>query len=209
MGVSVRLRIRPVQCWMLIAATAAAAGCGQHGEHKEKAMKERTGLVTLKGNKVTLLGNEVKVGQKAPDVVLVANDLSTVSLSSLLKGKIGIIASVPSLDTSVCDTETRRFNQEAAGLGNDVTVLTVSMDLPFAQSRWCGAAGIKNLQTLSDHRDAAFGTSYGVLIKELRLLARAIFVVDKQGVIRYIQIVKEVATEPDYQAALASVKSLQ
>jgi thiol peroxidase len=175
----------------------------------EKAMKERTGLVTLKGNKVTLLGNEVRVGQKAPDVELTANDLSTVKLSSLLKDKIGIIASVPSLDTSVCDMETRRFNQEAVGLGADVTVLTVSMDLPFAQTRWCGAAGIKNLQTLSDHRDAAFGTAFGVLIKELRLLARAIFVVDKQGAIRYIQLVKEVATEPDYQAALAAVKDLQ
>jgi thiol peroxidase len=206
MRMSMRSRAKPVECWVLIAAMVVAAGCG---EHKEKAMKERTGLVTLKGNKVTLIGNEVKVGQKAPDVVLVANDLSTVSLSSLLKGKVGVIASVPSLDTSVCDTETRRFNQEAVGLGNDVTVLTVSMDLPFAQARWCGAAGIKNLQTLSDHRDAAFGTSYGVLIKELRLLARAVFVVDKQGVIRYIQLVKEVATEPDYQAALAAVKSLQ
>jgi thiol peroxidase len=194
---------------MLIVAMTIAAGCARRSEQKEKAMKERTELVTMKGNKVTLLGNEVKVGQKAPDVVLVANDLSSVSLSSLLKGKIGIIASVPSLDTSVCDRETRRFNEEAAGLGSNVAVLTVSMDLPFAQTRWCGAAGIKNLQTLSDHRDAAFGTSYGILIKDLRLLARAIFVVDKQGVIRYIQIVKEVATEPDYQAALAAVKGLQ
>jgi thioredoxin-dependent peroxiredoxin len=172
-------------------------------------MKERTGLVTLKGNKVTLVGNEVKVGEKAPDVELVANDLSAVKLSSLLKGKVGILSAVPSLDTPVCDTETRRFNQEAAGLGKDVVILTVSMDLPFAQSRWCGAAGIKNLQTLSDHREAAFGTSYGVLIKDLRLLARAIFVVDKQGTIRYIQLVKEIATEPDYQAALAAVKALQ
>jgi thioredoxin-dependent peroxiredoxin len=209
MKLSVRSRMRPIECWMVIAAVGVAAGCDQHSVQKEKVMKERTGLVTLKGNKVTLIGSEVKVGQRAPDVILVANDLSTVSLSSLLKDKIGIIASVPSLDTSVCDTETRRFNQEAAGLSKDVAVLTVSMDLPFAQARWCGAAGIKNLQTLSDHRDAAFGTSYGVLIKEVRLLARAIFVVDKAGVIRYIQIVKEVATEPDYQAALAAVKGLQ
>lgn len=199
--------MRSVGFWIVV--TVVAAGCAGRSEHKENAMKERTGLVTLKGKQVTLVGNEVKVGQKAPDVELVANDLSTVKLSSLLKGKIGIIVSVPSLDTPVCDTETRRFNQEAAGLGNDVTILTVSMDLPFAQARWCGAAGIKNLQTLSDHRDAAFGTSYGVLIKELRLLARAIFVVDKQGVIRYIQLVKEVATEPDYQTALAAAKGLQ
>jgi thiol peroxidase len=202
MGMSIRF-------WIVVAAAAVAAGCAGHREHKENAMKERTGLVTMKGNKVTLVGNEVKVGQKAPDVELVANDMSTVKLSALLKGKIGIIASVPSLDTPVCDTETRRFNQEAAGLGPDVVILTVSMDLPFAQARWCGAAGIKNLQTLSDYRDAAFGTSYGVLIKEVRLLARAVFVVDKQGVIRYIQIVKEVATEPDYRDVLAAVKTLQ
>lgn len=192
-----------------IAAVAVAGVYANGSEHKENAMKERTGLVTLKGNKVTLVGNEVKVGEKAPDADLVANDLSMVKLSALLKGRIGIISAVPSLDTPVCDTETRRFNQEAVGLGKDVVILTVSMDLPFAQSRWCGAAGIKNLQTLSDHRDAAFGTWYGVLIKELRLLARAIFVVDKQGTIRYIQLVKEIATEPDYQAALAAVKALQ
>ncbi len=202
MGASVRF-------WIVVTAIVVAAGYAGGGERKENAMKERTGLVTLKGNKVTLVGNEVKVGQKAPDVVLVANDLSTVSLTSLLKDKIGIVSAVPSLDTPVCDTETRRFNQEATGLGKDVAILTISMDLPFAQARWCGAAGIKNLQTLSDHREAAFGNSYGVLIKELRLLARAIFVVDKQGTIRYIQLVKEIATEPDYQAALAAVKALQ
>ncbi len=194
---------------ILVATVAVMAGCADQSEHKENAMKERTGLVTLKGNKVTLVGSEVKVGQKAPDVELVANDLATVKLSTLLQGKIGIVASVPSLDTPVCDTETRRFNQEAAGLGQDVAIVTVSMDLPFAQARWCGAAGIQNLRTLSDYREAAFGTSYGVLIKELRLLARAIFVVDKQGTVRYIQLVKEIATEPDYQAALAAVKALQ
>ena len=209
MQMSDKSRKTRIALLILITATAVGAGCADRSGRKEKAMKERTGLVTLKGNAVTLVGNEVKVGQAAPDVNLVANDLSTARLSSLLKGKVGIIASVPSLDTPVCDTETRRFNQEAAALGGDVVVLTVSMDLPFAQKRWCGAAGIQNLQTLSDHRDEAFGTSYGVLIKELRLLARAIFVVDKRGVIRYIQLVKEVATEPDYQAALAAVKGLQ
>jgi thioredoxin-dependent peroxiredoxin len=172
-------------------------------------MKERTGLVAFKGNPLTLLGNEVQVGQKAPDADVTANDVSVVKLSGLLKGKIGIIAAVPSLDTPVCDTETRRFNQEAASLGPNVTVLTVSMDLPFAQSRWCGAAGIKNLRTLSDYRDASFGKSYGVLIKELHLLARTIFVVDRQGVVRYIEVVKEVTDEPDYQAALAAAKGLQ
>ncbi len=170
-------------------------------------MQERTGLVTSKGNPVTLLGPEVKVGQPAPDVELTANDLSTVKLSSF-KGKVCIIASVPSLETSVCDTETRRFNEAASKMGDDVTVLAVSMDLPFAQARWCGAAGVKNVQTLSDHRDAAFGASYGVLIKGLRLLARAVFVVDRQGVVRYTELVKEVGSEPDYEAALAAAAKL-
>lgn len=172
-------------------------------------MTERTGLVTLKGNPVTLVGNEVKVGQKAPDAELVANDLSTVKLSALCRGKVCIITSVPSLDTPVCDVETRRFNQEAGGLGDDVTVLTISMDLPFAQGRWCGAAGVKNVRTLSDHRDAAFGTSYGVLIQGLRLLARAVFVVDKQSVVRYVELVKEVSSEPNYGAALNAAKKLR
>lgn len=172
-------------------------------------MTERTGLVTLKGNPVTLVGNEVKVGQKAPDAELVANDLSTVKLSALCRGKVCIITSVPSLDTPVCDMETRRFNQEAGGLGDDVTVLTISMDLPFAQGRWCGAAGVKNVRTLSDHRDAAFGTSYGVLIQGLRLLARAVLVTDKQGVVRYVELVKEVSSEPNYEAALNAAKKLR
>jgi len=170
-------------------------------------VQERTGLVTSKGNPVTLLGREVKVGQPAPDVELTANDLSTVKLSSF-KGKVCIIASVPSLETSVCDTETRRFNEAASKMGDDVAVLAVSMDLPLAQARWCGAAGIKNVQTLSDHRDAAFGASYGVLIKGLRLLARAVFVVDRQGVVRYTELVKEVGSEPDYEAALAAAGKL-
>jgi len=171
-------------------------------------MTERSGLVTLKGNPITLLGSEVKVGKKAPDAELVANDLSAVKLSSLCQGKVGIITSVPSFDTPVCDVETRRFNQEAGNLGDDVTILAISMDLPFAQTRWCGAAGVTNLRTLSDHRDAAFGKSYGVLIQGLRLLARAVFVVDKQGVVRYVELVKEVASEPDYEAALAAARKL-
>ncbi len=171
-------------------------------------MAERTGLVTLKGNPVTLTGSEVKVGQKAPDAELVANDLSPVKLSSLSQGKVCIITSVPSLDTSVCDVETRRFNVEAGNLGDAVMVLAVSMDLPFAQARWCGAAGVKNVRTLSDHRDAALGKAYGVLIKDLRLLARAVFVVDKQGVVRYVELVKEVTSEPNYAAALDAAKKL-
>ena len=170
-------------------------------------MKERKGLVSMKGQSLTLLGNEVEVGQKAPDFEVVANDLSTVRFSSF-HGKICIISSVPSLDTAVCDMQTRRFNEEAIKLGEDVVVLTISMDLPFAQKLWCGTAGVKNVQTLSDHREASFATAFGILIKEMRLIARAVFVVDKDGVIRYIQIVDELANEPDYQSVLDAVREL-
>jgi thiol peroxidase len=170
-------------------------------------MAERKGLVTLKGNPVTLVGKEVKVGDAAPDVTLVDNDLKLVALSAF-RGKVVILSSVPSLDTPVCDIETRRFNEEAAKMGDGVAVLTLSMDLPFAQKRWCGAHGIERVRTLSDHRDAAFGTAYGVLIKELRLLARAVFVVDRQGVIRYTQLVEEISHEPDYDAVLDAVRKL-
>ena len=171
-------------------------------------MKERTGLITMKGSPLTLVGNEVKVGQPAPDFEVIANDMSSVKLSSF-KGKVCIICSVPSLDTSVCDIETRRFNEEAGKLGSDVVVLTISMDLPFAQKRWCGAAGVKNVQTLSDHREASFGKGYGVLIKKLRLLARAVFVLDRDGIIRYMQIVDELTNDPDYETALDAAKGLE
>jgi thiol peroxidase len=171
-------------------------------------MEKQKRTVTMKGNPLTLVGNEVKVGQPAPDFEVIANDMSSVKLSSF-KGKVCIICSVPSLDTSVCDMETRRFNEEASKLGSDVVVLTISMDLPFAQKRWCGAAGVKNVQTLSDHRDASFGRAYGVLIKELRLLARAVFVLDKGGTIRYVQIVNELTSEPDYETALNAAKGLE
>lgn len=170
-------------------------------------MKERTGAITFKGNPLTLLGNEITVGDVAPDCELLGNDLSPVRLSSY-RGRVCILSAVPSLDTPVCDMETRRFNQEAGGLGDDVTILTISMDLPFAQARWCGAAGVDKVVTLSDHRDAAFGEAYGVLIKELRLLARALFVVDSEFIIRYIQIVKEMTEEPDYESVLAAAKKL-
>jgi thiol peroxidase len=162
----------------------------------------------MKGSPLTLVGNEAKTGQKAPEAELVANDLSVVKLSTLCRGKVCIITAVPSLDTAVCDLETRRFNEEASRLGKDVVILAVSMDLPFAQKRWCGAAGVKNVQTLSDYREAAFGKAYGVLIKDLRLLARAVFILDKQGIIRYVELVKEVASEPNYDAALNAAKKL-
>lgn len=170
-------------------------------------MKERTEMVTMKGNPLTLVGNEVKVGDEAPEFEVLSNDLSPVRLSSF-RGKVCIVSSVPSLDTPVCDTETRRFNEEAQKLSSDVAILTISMDLPFAQKRWCGAAGVTGVQTLSDHRDASFGTAYGVLIKELRLLARAVFVVDRNGVVQYVQLVKEITQEPDYETILTAVRKL-
>jgi len=174
---------------------------------KEAYMQERDGIVTMKGNPITLMGTEPQVGDKAPDFVAVDNDLNPVSFDSF-RGKVCIVSSVPSLDTPVCDMETRRFNDEAGRLGDDVEILTISMDLPFAQKRWCGAAGVEKVQTLSDHRDAAFGQAYGVLIKGLRLLARAVFVVDKEGTIRYMELVKEIASEPDYDSVLTAVKEL-
>ena len=170
-------------------------------------MVERPGVVTVDGGSVTLLGSELKVGDPAPDFIALDNDMSPVAFSSF-SGKTCIISAVMSLDTSTCDIETRRFNEEASRLGLDVVVLTISMDLPFAQKRWCGAAGVERVKTLSDHRDASFGMSYGVLIKELRLLARTIFIVDRNGVIRYIQVVKELSNEPNYDAVLRAVKEL-
>ena len=168
-------------------------------------MRERKGAITFKGGPLTLLGEAVNVGSPGPDAVLIGNDLSEVRLSDHA-GKVRVLSSVPSLDTPVCAAQTRRFNESAAALGGGVAVLTISMDLPFAQQRWCGAEGIDQVITLSDHRDAAFGTAYGVLIKELRLLARAVHVLDAEGTIRYVQLVEEVTNEPDYDEVLAAVK---
>lgn len=170
-------------------------------------MTERPGIITMKGKPLTLVGQEVKVGDLAPDFTVVANDLSEFRFSSL-QGQVCVLCSVPSLDTPTCDIETRTFNEEAAKLGAAVKLLTISMDLPFAQKRWCGAAGVENLKTCSDHREAAFGLAYGVLIKELRLLARAVFVVDKEGKLQHVQLVKEIASEPDYEAVLQAVARL-
>jgi thiol peroxidase len=170
-------------------------------------MTEHPGAITMKGNPLTLLGKLPEVGQSAPDFEVLDNNMTPVKLSSF-KGKICIIASVPSLDTPICDIETRRFNTEAANLSADIVILTISMDLPFAQKRWCGAAGIDKVITLSDHRNAEFGAAFGTIIKELRLLARAVFVIDKNGIVKLVQLVKEVAQEPDYAAVLAAVKQL-
>ena len=170
-------------------------------------MEERTGFVTMQGSPLTLLGNEVKIGEQAQDCELTGKELKPVKLSSF-KGKICIITAVPSLDTSVCDIMTRRFNEEAVALDKDVVVLAISMDLPFAQDRWCIAADVENVIMLSDHRTTDFGKTFGILIKDLRLLARAVFILDRDGVIRYVDIVKELTEEPDYEAVLEAAKSL-
>jgi len=170
-------------------------------------MKERAGIVTMRKNPLTLLGDEVNVGERAPDFIALDPNLTPVKFSSFL-GKICILSSVPSLDTPVCDMETRKFNEEASKLGDKIQILTISMDLPFAQKRWCGAAGVNKIQTLSDHKDAQFGLAYGVLIKELRLLARSVFLVDQKGILQYIQLVKEISNEPNYQEIWSALKKL-
>jgi thioredoxin-dependent peroxiredoxin len=166
------------------------------------AAPTRTNLVTMKGNPVTLEGAGVRVGQSAPECVVVANDLSERRLSEYV-GRTVILSVVPSLDTAVCDEETRTFNERAASLSPGTVVLTVSMDLPFAQKRWCGTHGIERVLTLSDYKHRDVGTKFGLRMRENGLLARAVYVIDSKGVIRYEQIVKEIATEPDYDAVLA------
>jgi len=170
-------------------------------------MSATASSVTLRGEPLALAGRPPPVGRPAPEAVLLDNDLNPVRLSAF-GGRVLLLCAVPSLDTPVCDLEARRFNEAAAGLGDAVRVAVVSMDLPFAQKRWCGAAGADRVTSLSDHRDAAFGRAYGVLIENLRLLARALFVVDRDGVLRYAQIVPEISQEPDYEAALNAVRAL-
>jgi len=168
----------------------------------------RAGAVMFKGNPVGLGGPEIKAGQDAPDFVALDNGLQPVRLSGN-KGKVLVLSAVPSLDTPVCDTETRRFNEEAGKLGGGVEVWTISMDLPFAQKRWCGAAGVSNVKTLSDFREHSFAQSYGVLVKEgplAGLTARAVFVVGKDGKIKHAEYVKEITTEPAYDAALNAAR---
>lgn len=169
---------------------------------------ERKNAVTFKGNPLTLLGEEVKAGMRAPEFEVLANDLTPVKLANYAN-KIKVISVVPSLDTPICDSQTRKFNEAAVGFSTDTVVLTISMDLPFAQARWCGAAGIKNVVTLSDHKSASFGLGYGTLISELRLLSRAIFIVDKDNVVRYAEYVPEVASHPDYERAIEALKKIK
>lgn len=168
-------------------------------------MSEHPAAVTFQGNPLTIIGDPLKPGDKAPEFTLLTNGLEPLTLADSA-GKTRLISVVPSLDTPVCDTQTRQFNERVAALGDTVVSYTVSADLPFAQARWCGAAGVKNIQTLSDHLDMAFGDAYGTHIKELRLEARAVFVVDAEGVVRYVEYVPEITTEPDYEAALAALE---
>ncbi len=156
---------------------------------------------------VALGGNGLNVGDKAPNFTLTGNDLKPVTLADFA-GKNLVISTIPSLDTGTCDTETRHFNEVAASLGDDVEILTVSMDLPFAQKRWCGAAGVDRVTTLSAHTSEQFGEDYGVIIPPVRLLARCVFVVDKEGTVRYVQVVEQTGSEPDYDPILAAVKEL-
>jgi len=170
-------------------------------------MRERKGIITMKGNPLTLLGTDVTVGQMAPDFIALDGELNEVKLSDF-SGKIKVISVTPSLDTPVCDLQLRRFNHEAAALPVDVVVLNVSMDLPFAIARFCTTAEIERAKALSDHRDANFGYAYGVLIKELRLLARSIFIIDKDDIVRYREIVPEETQHPDYEKALSALNMI-
>ena len=166
---------------------------------------ERTGVTTFRGRPVTLLGTPVQAGDQAPDFTVLANDMSPVTLASS-SGSVRVISAVPSLETPLCDQQTRRFNTEAQQL-DGVRALTVSVDLPLAQQRWCGAAGLDDVQTVSDHRDLSFGHAYGVLIKELRLLSRAVFVVDANDEVVYAQYVPSIEEQPDYDAAIAAARA--
>lgn len=170
-------------------------------------MQERTGVVTFKGNPLTLLGKDIRVGDRAPEFQVLSQDLTPVKLSDA-KGKTLLISVVPSLDTPVCDAQTKRFNEEAANLPAGVEVWTISMDLPFGQKRWCGMSSVNRIKVLSDHRDASFGTAFGCLIKELRLLARGTFVIDSQGIVRHAEYVSEVTSHPNYDAALTAIRQL-
>ncbi|KIX15916.1 thiol peroxidase [Dethiosulfatarculus sandiegensis] len=170
-------------------------------------MGDRPNAVFMQSNPLTLTGDEPQLGAKAPDFTALATDLSAKSLSDYT-GKVIIISSVPSLDTPVCELQTKRFNTEAEKLGENVVILTLSMDLPFAQARWCGAQGVEKLVTLSDHKDASFGQNYGLLIKELRLLARAVLIIDQNGMLVYRQLVQEISQEPDYEKVMEALKKV-
>jgi thioredoxin-dependent peroxiredoxin len=165
---------------------------------------ERAGVTTFRGRPVTLLGPEVKPGDKAPDFTVTGAGFAAVTLADT-RGKVRLFSVLPSLDTEVCDLQTRRFTKEAAGL-DGVAVWTVSVDLPFAQQRWCGAAELDGVHTVSDHRDLSFGLAYGVVVSEFRLLARSVFVVDGDDTVVYAEYVPEIGLHPSYDAALEALR---
>lgn len=202
-----RTCVRVAMAGVTSVALALAASAETAGNREETTMKETTNTVTMKGKPLTLLGTPAKVGEVAPEFKVVDDAFKPVRLSDFA-GKVVLVSAVPSLDTGVCSLQTRRFNEEAAKLPNDIVILTVSMDLPFAQARWCGAFGVDRVMMLSDHKNGSFGTNYGTLIKELRIESRAIFVVDQAGVIRHVEYVKEVADHPDYEATLKAARAL-
>ncbi len=168
---------------------------------------ERTGLIKVGGKDATVIGDDLKVGQTAPEFSAHAQDWSLVHGIADTHGKVRILAALPSLDTEVCDRETRRFNQEAAALDADISIMVLSTDLPYAQKRWCGAAGVDQVKTLSDHMTAEFGEKYATLIKERRIHRRAVFVVDRNDKLTYVAYMTALADEPDYAAVLAAAKS--
>lgn len=169
---------------------------------------ERTGLLSIGGKEVTILGEDINIGQTAPSFMADSLSWEFVDVLDATKGKVRIIAALPSLETGVCDRETRRFNEEAAKLSDDIVIVTISADLPYTQARWCGAAGIDQVMMVSDHRETSFGLKYGCLVKERRILRRAVFVVDANNIIRYAAYMPTLADEPDYDAVLALAKEL-
>jgi thiol peroxidase len=168
---------------------------------------ERKNAVIFKGVPRTLLGKAVKIGDNAPNFTVVNQSWADVEFNTTA-GKVRLLSIVPSLDTGICDLQTRRFNEEAANLGENAVIWTISVDLPFAQKRWCGAAGIDKIQVLSDHRDLDFGKKYGAVIKEVRLLVRSIFIIDTRDVVRYVEYVPQIAQHPDYDRALQALRDL-
>ena len=170
-------------------------------------MNEMKGKIAFKNTPLTLVGDVPEIGKRPPDVEMVNSELQKVRVADY-DGKVRILSVVPSIDTPVCDMQTRKFNEEAAKLGDDVKILTISMDLPFAQKRWCAAAGINQVELLSDYQRADFGRAYGVLIKELHLLARSVFILNRKGELQYVQIVPEMTDEPNYKEVLAAAREI-
>lgn len=171
-------------------------------------MNERQGIFTFRGKPVTVIGDDLRTGDLAPEFEVLNQDFENFKGLEGTSGKVRIIAAVPSLETSVCDRETRRFNQEAANLSKDISILVISEDTPYTQKRWCGAAGIDQVVVLSDHLKKDFGTKYGVFLKEVGVMRRAVFVVDRENVVRYVAYMPELGVEPDYDQVLAAARAL-